>query len=158
MLNKVTSTMVDGGGQGAGEQVKNLITTKSQDLRYWRQNKLIVQARTLDHDDREWPSEKLFEHFHIFFRWTWMSWTSRWSRSRRCLWRSRRWWRRWAAPPPPTRLSWRPRYFFQRALLQSYLFQKSHMSRKRCFYWSAHSMVKLKSCFPAPAYCHMLIC
>ena len=40
---------------------------KSQDLRYWRQNKLIVQACTLDHDDREWPSEKLFEHFHIFF-------------------------------------------------------------------------------------------
>ena len=25
MLNKVTSTMVDGGGQGAGEQVENLI-------------------------------------------------------------------------------------------------------------------------------------
>ena len=39
---------------------------KSQDLRYWRQNELIVQACTLDHDDREWPSEKLFEHFHIF--------------------------------------------------------------------------------------------
>ena len=32
MLNKVTSTMVDGGGQGAGEQVENLILQSSKSL------------------------------------------------------------------------------------------------------------------------------
>ena len=32
MLNKVTSTMVDGGGQGAGEQVENLILQNSKSL------------------------------------------------------------------------------------------------------------------------------
>ena len=40
-----------------------------------------------------------------------MSWTSRWSRSKRCSWRSRRWWRRWAAPRPPTPPSSLPRTF-----------------------------------------------
>ena len=99
MLNKVTSTMVDGGGAGKGEQVASF--EKQSSLFLFANFSQLVQW---------WMSEShlwaLTTCLIVHCRWTWMSWTSRWSRSRRCLWRSRRWWRRWAAPPPPTRPSW----------------------------------------------------
>ena len=71
-----------------------------------------------------------------------MSWTSRWSRSRRCLWRSRRWWRRWAAPPPPTRPSWPlPR------IPSSYFLSRFSFATKKSSDWEAPQR---------STYCHLL--
>ena len=104
-----------------------------------------------------WKVNRTFILFVLCCRWTWMSWTSRWSRSRRCLWRSRRWWRRWAVPTPPTRPSWPPRD--AAPICQSFpagFLPGKHLPAVKIKAKCKGELPTLRGAPQMPTYCHLL--